>query len=729
MKNNLVVLIVFCFQFVVYAQTTNDNFIRGVDISFTPQIEDLGGKYKENGVVKDILDILSSNGVNYIRLRNWNNPKDGYSGLQKTLPFAKRLKEKGFKFLLDFHYSDWWADPGKQNKPAAWASLSFTQLKDSVYAYTKYVITALKNQNSLPDMVQIGNEITPGMLWPDGRNNTAAGWVNLGELLKKGIQGVKDAAGSTPVKIMLHIDRGGDYSTSKWWFDNILAQNVEFDVIGLSYYPWWHGTFEQLKNNLTNLALLYKKEIVVAETAYPNNNIALNDGMQNVSYDANKLIKGYTVSVGGQKDFLVSLIKIIKDTPSGKGVGLFYWEPAYISVPPIGSSWEYYTLFSPTTGEALSSLSAFKSQENLKSIKVNIRLNTSTNSDTLKSNGVVVIVGQINGIGTNFLPSGERITWDNSSGLVLKNVDGDNWEYQFQMYPDDQMEFKFWTGHTKANPTKPRLGWEGPVIPFNSQNKNARLFNAGFEDTTLILQYYNSSNDNYNQYYSPLVHKNDSVAVMFRVNISALKKKGIFNFEKNYITLRGDNAASAGILSWNSNKIKLKCEDYIYTDSSFYSGVIYFPKNKISAGVKIKYKFFVENSNFGGWESGINDRLFYFPIEDTTLVWKFFNDKLLLTDVERENQLPSEFKLYQNYPNPFNPETVISYQLPISGFVTLKIYDLLGREIEILVNEFQPSGKYNSQFSTLNSKLTSGVYFYKLQAGNFSSVKKMVLIR
>ena len=388
-------------------------------------------------------------------------------------------------------------------------------------------------------------------------------------------------------------------------------------------------------------------------------------------------------------------------------------------------------MFNPTSGEALNSLTAFKDQDSLKSIKVKIRLNTSTNSDTLKTNGVALVVGQINGNGTNFLPSGERITWDNNSQLALKNVDGDNWEYEFEMYPEDQIEFKFWTGNSKAKPTSPRFGWEGPITPFDSSNKNARLFNAGFEDTTLQIQYYNSTGDYVPQYFSPIQNKEDSIAVMFRVNLSDLTKKGLFDSTTGGpIIVRGDSISSAGILSWKIDNVILKREENSIAGGSFWSGVVYFPKNKISTGTKIRYKFFAKNSSFDGQESGINERIFSFPVNDTTLAWKFFNDKILITDVsENQNVIPEKFELFQNFPNPFNPETVINYDLSEDNHVTLKIYDALGREVAILINKEQPAGAYSFQLSADKYKMSSGIYYYQLRAGNFIQTKKMMLVK
>jgi len=738
MTKNILFIILLFVQFSAIAQTDSVKFIKGVDISFSQQIEDLGGKYKENGIEKDIMDILVNHDINYVRLRIWNDPVDGYSNLEKILEYAVRVKAKGLKLLLDFHYSDWWADPGQQNKPAAWTNLSFQELKDSVYSYSKYVVTALKNQNTLPDMVQVGNEITGGMLWPDGKiygvGSEADQWVKFAELVKEGIRGVKDAADTNNVKIMIHIDRGGSNSGSRYFYDHIIQQGVGFDVIGLSYYPWWHGTFENLRSNLNDLASRYDKDIVVVETAYPMNHTWLNDGMNNVDYDPNKLLSGYPVSVSGQKDFLIAISQIIKEVPNNKGIGLFYWEPAYISVAPIGSSWEYFTLFDPVTGEALSSLDAFKNQDSLKSIKVKVKLNTSTHSDSLNSTGFVVIVGQINGNGTNYLPSGEKLSWDYNSQLIMQNIDGDNWEYECRMVPDDQIEFKFWTGLSKTQPTFPRLGWEGPITPFDNSNKNARLFNAGFEDTTLQIQYYNSKPDYVSQYYSPIVEKEDSIGIIFRVYMGDLIEKNLFNpLIHGPVSVRGDSVNSSGVLSWNSNKVIMNREDFSYSDSSFWSGIVYFPKNNINVGSEIKYKFYVEGSSFGGWESGINDRTFTFPTNDTTLAWKYFNNKILLTDIKtKTNTAPNRFKLFQNYPNPFNPETKIKFELATQSQISLTIYNTLGEKITELINEIKPANSYEINWNGRNSKgiiVPSGIYFAQLKTGDNIFTIKMILLR
>ncbi len=179
---------------------------------------------------------------------------------KKTLALAKRVHEAGFKILLYFHYSDTWADPQKQFKPKAWEGLDFATLTDSVTSYTIRVMNAFKNQGTAPQMVQVGNEINHGMIWPDGHISNPD---QLAQLLKTGIKGVKTV--DPQVSVMKHIALGGQNTEAVFWLDNMLARGVEFDIIGLSYYPRWHGPLSDLENNLNDLSQRYHKPLNVVE--------------------------------------------------------------------------------------------------------------------------------------------------------------------------------------------------------------------------------------------------------------------------------------------------------------------------------------------------------------------------------------------------------------------------------------------------------------------------------
>ncbi|MBN2165738.1 MAG: glycosyl hydrolase 53 family protein [Marinilabiliaceae bacterium] len=268
----------------------------GADISFLPQLEAKGIKFKENGVEKDAIELLKEHGFNYIRLRLFHNPSTekgyspnkGFCDLNHTLKMAKRVKDAGLKLLLDFHYSDYWADPQQQYKPLAWEGLSFEDLKDALKNYTKEVVNALKSQGTTPDMIQIGNEINHGMVWPDGHIENVD---QLAQLIKSGIAGVKEVDDS--ILIMLHVALGGQNDESVFWFNNMFSRGVDCDVIGLSYYPRWHGTLADLEFNMNDLIRRYGKDINLVE--YSHRKKEVND--------------------------------IVFNLPDGKGVGSCIWEP------------------------------------------------------------------------------------------------------------------------------------------------------------------------------------------------------------------------------------------------------------------------------------------------------------------------------------------------------------------------------------------------------------------
>ncbi len=240
----------------------------GADISFLPQMEERGRKFFENGAEKDAVELLREHGFNYIRLRIFVNPEHekgyspekGFCGLSHTLQMARRIQDAGMKLLLNFHYSDYWADPQQQNKPAAWADLEFEVLKDTLRSYTTRVLRALAGQGTPASMVQVGNEINHGLLWPDGHIGNPD---RLAELLKAGVAGVRDADPDIPV--MMHLALGGQNEEAVFWFNNMIARGVEFDIMGISYYPRWHGTLDDLYYNLNDLVARYKRPVNVVE--------------------------------------------------------------------------------------------------------------------------------------------------------------------------------------------------------------------------------------------------------------------------------------------------------------------------------------------------------------------------------------------------------------------------------------------------------------------------------
>jgi arabinogalactan endo-1,4-beta-galactosidase len=268
LKRLVVLFSILFFALSIFAQKGKTENILGADISFLPELEAKGIQFSDKGKTKDAILLLKEKGFNYIRLRIFVNPAadsgyspgKGFCDLAHTLVMAKRVKSAGLKFLLDFHYSDTWADPGKQIKPAAWVGLGIEDLKKAIYQHTTTVLSALKAQGTYPDMVQVGNEIDHGMVWPEG--NTREMDV-LSSLIQSGIDGVRDVNMQTPV--MIHIACGGQNKESRWFLDQLITRGLKFDVIGQSYYPQWHGTLEDLEKNLQDLSLRYSQDLVVVE--------------------------------------------------------------------------------------------------------------------------------------------------------------------------------------------------------------------------------------------------------------------------------------------------------------------------------------------------------------------------------------------------------------------------------------------------------------------------------
>jgi arabinogalactan endo-1,4-beta-galactosidase len=265
----LIVFFVLLYTLPVCAQLRkHPGKILGADISFLPELEAKGMHFYDQGKEKDAIAILKDHGFNYIRLRIFNNPAadsgyspgKGFCDLAHTLQMARRVKQADLKLLLDFHYSDFWADPGKQYKPAGWKQLDADQLNTALGDFTRQVLLALKQQGTLPDIVQIGNEINHGMLWPDANTRHPD---TLARLLKTGTAAVR--AVDSSIIIMMHLALGGQNEESRWWLDNMLARGLSFDMIGLSYYPQWHGSVDDLKNNMTDLATRYPQELCLVE--------------------------------------------------------------------------------------------------------------------------------------------------------------------------------------------------------------------------------------------------------------------------------------------------------------------------------------------------------------------------------------------------------------------------------------------------------------------------------
>ena len=276
--------------------------------------------YNDKGDAEDCFKILKDHGINAVRLRTWvdptSDPQSGHCSKEETVAIAQRAKKWGMRVMINFHYSDSWADPGKQNKPKSWEGLDFNQLKNTLYYYTKGVMIALKDAGVTPEWVQIGNEIPSGMIYPEGHTDN---WSQLTQLINQGYDAVKEVNPGT--KVILHVDQGNNNDRFRWWYDNAELYGAKYDIIGMSFYPYWlegkpdyKEIIDDLGFNLKDMASRYKKEVMVVE----------------VGGEDNKPQNTY--------DMLRAVIQKVKDVPNGDGLGVFYWEPQG------ARSWSHYSL-------------------------------------------------------------------------------------------------------------------------------------------------------------------------------------------------------------------------------------------------------------------------------------------------------------------------------------------------------------------------------------------------
>ena len=323
-------------------------FVKGMDLSTLLELERCGAKYYDNGEERDLLAIMKSYDVDTIRIRLWNDPRSetgesygaGENDLKTSLEIAKRVTAAGFGVLLNFHYSDFWADPGKQIKPKAWADYGVKELEQAVYDYTLESMQTFLDAGVNITMVQVGNELSNGLLWPEGK---VPNYDNIATFVNAGIRAVRKADATIPV--MIHLDNGGNNALYREWFDNFTKRGEDFEIIGLSYYPFWHGSLQMLNDNMNDIAERYGKDLVIAEVSMGytmedyKNYEKLSDEERKGYATRPALVEKieYPMTKQGQYDFMEDFLNRISHIKGGKGKGFFYWEPAWIPVP--GSGW------------------------------------------------------------------------------------------------------------------------------------------------------------------------------------------------------------------------------------------------------------------------------------------------------------------------------------------------------------------------------------------------------
>lgn len=329
----------------------NTRFYKGMDLSFQTELESYDIDYKdEQGNSVDLLDYVESRGTNLVRLKLWHTSQDGENTLTDVKAYAQRIKAKNMHFLLNFHYSDYWADPGTQTPPAEWQDYSFDQVKVAIYIYTRNVVQALKNQNTLPKIIQIGNETDSGFLWDYGKvwNEFDENWPNYAELVNEAIRAINDVDTENKIKIMLH---HSSVENAIYFFNELEIYNLDFDIIGLSYYPQFQTkNLSLVQQKLNELSTTFNKDILMVEVAYPFT-LDWNDNSNNYIGNANQILNEFQATPEGQNAYLEWLVQTVKTIPNNKGIGFCYWAPDWVAFPgnavtsTNGSAWENQCMF------------------------------------------------------------------------------------------------------------------------------------------------------------------------------------------------------------------------------------------------------------------------------------------------------------------------------------------------------------------------------------------------
>ena len=323
-------------------------FIKGMDLSTLLELERCGAKYYDHGVERDVLDIIKDYDVDTIRIRLWNDPKSedgepygaGNNDLEETIAIGKKVTDAGFGVLLNFHYSDFWADPGKQIKPKAWANYGADELEKAVYDFTLESLQRVLDAGVNVTMIQVGNELSNGLLWPEGK---VPNYDNIARFVSSGIRACRKINPEIP--IMIHLDNGGNNELYVRWFENYIKRGEDFEYIGLSYYPFWHGSLDALEFNMNDIAKRFGKELIIAEVSM---GYTMEDYKDYEKLEASER-KGYAtrpallekidypMTIQGQVDFTKDFLNRVSNVVNGLGMGFFWWEPAWIPVP--GSGW------------------------------------------------------------------------------------------------------------------------------------------------------------------------------------------------------------------------------------------------------------------------------------------------------------------------------------------------------------------------------------------------------
>ncbi len=654
----------------------------GADLSYANEMEDCGGEYREDGQPRDPFELFAERGANLVRVRLWHNPTwTAYSTLDDVRRTKQRTKAAGMQTLLDFHYSDDWADPSKQVIPAAWQGLPFDTVRDSLYRYTHDVLNALHVEGLLPEMVQLGNEINPGLLLPHG---STSNWTQLGALLNEAIRAVRKVESSSgqPIKVMLHVAQ--PEHVHPWIADAVNEGGVtDFDVIGLSYYKnWSHVPLNQLADYVSRLATAFGREVIVVETAYPWT-LAGIDGANNI-LGSEALESGYPATPDGQNRYLMDLNQAVLD---GGGNGIVYWEPAWVSTACStrwgqGSHWENATFFDfNNENEVLPAIDYMTAAYTPpRTVPVTLRVNMAGRSI---SNGVFV--------------AGD-MSYDTSGDWQMRPMidQGDDWfATTIELHPHTAYRFSFFNGTS-----------------FEQNQEPLSVACAGDSGDNRLI----SIPENGGTYEFDFGTCDDLVDVTVQVDMTGVNTSaGIYmagDLTKNAAdqwTFRQMQPAGSNIFATTVKLVRGGRYPF-----AFYTGTTWSSDEKES----------VPHLCATAWGT---HRTFEVPAETRAMRFRYGSCVVTdATDVAPRENGGGMGLLLPHYPNPASGKMTFAYDLPRPMYVRLSVFDLLGREVAVVEEGRRLAARYQVDYDS--RALPRGVYVYRLVTDQSAQTRSMVIL-
>ena len=657
----------------------------GADLSYVNEMEDCGGVYRENGQARDPFDLFAAHGANLVRVRLWHSPDwTAYSTFADVRKTIQRAKAAGMETLLDFHYSDEWADPGKQIVPAAWAGLAVDVLADSLYRYTFDVLSALAAEDLLPEMVQVGNEINPGLLLPHG---STSNWAQLGTLLNAGIRAIRDveAGAGHRVKVMLHVAQ--PENVLPWVADAISDGGVtDFDAIGLSYYKnWSYIPLDQLADYVSRLVTAYGREVIVVETAYPWT-LGGHDSAGNI-LGGDALEAGYPATPEAQHRYLIDLSQAIFD---GGGTGLVFWEPAWISTGCStrwgqGSHWENVALFDFNDGnEVLPAIDYMR--------------HTYRPPRTVETTLRVDMTGR--GTAQGVFLAGD-MTYDASGGWRLLPMadQGDGWyAATLALRPGVAYRFRFYDGPGQAGNGEPL---SVACAGFGGEHRLLHVPEAG---GTLDFRFGQCAAE-------------ALVDVTLQVDMSGINAP-------NGVYLAGDLTRNAAA-QWTFKKLDPAGGNVFTTTLTLARGGRYPFAFYTGTAWRADEKEQVPHLCATAWGT---HRTLTPPDADAVLRFTYGRCEVVQATGVESDETPEDMgALLPNYPNPFRDTTTLAYSLTQPQYVTLAVYDLLGRRVAVVDEGLRLPAIHQVRFDA--GALADGVYLYRLDAGGQVASRPMLVLK